>query len=79
VSLPAWIAIYLVQLLLWLWVARWGGARQLEGTFTAGLALHPHASRWGREGLQVYACGALVISTTWFLLGLFVPQVRPFL
>jgi hypothetical protein len=78
-TLPAWIAIYLAQLLLWLWIVRWGGARQLEGTFTAGLLFHPLAPRWSREGLQVYALGSLVVSTFWFLLGLFLPQVRPLL
>jgi len=66
------------QLLFWLWIARWGGARRLEGTFASGFLVHLLAPRWTSEGLQLFAWLSIAASTFWFILGIFVPWARPF-
>lgn len=43
-STPAWVALYAVDALWWLWVARLGGARAIEGGAASWL-LHPVAWR----------------------------------
>jgi len=75
VSTAAWVGVYVVQALWWLWLARWGGARCVEGGPAAWL-LHPVAWRWDAEVIQLFAWLSLVGSTLWFVLGLFEPAAR---
>jgi hypothetical protein len=72
----AWIALYVVQALFWLWIARWGGSHRLAGTLTSGLLLHVLAPRWSREGLELFAWLSLIGSSIWFVLGLLDPGLR---
>ena len=74
-STPAWIALYAIEALWWLWVARWGGARVIEGGLASWL-LHPVAWRWDAEIIAVFAWMSLFASTGWFLWGLVNPEVR---
>jgi len=76
VSLPAWIILYLLELLFWVWIIRWGGAERLEGSFISGLLIHYFAPRWGSEGIKLFAWLALIAGTVWFIAGLFYPGIR---
>jgi hypothetical protein len=76
-STPAWVAVYVVQALWWIWLARWGGARAVKGWRAAWL-LDPVASRWDADVIMVFAWLSLASSTCWFVLGLFEPGARLF-
>ena len=51
-SLVELITFYLLNLAFWLWVARWGGAEWLEGTFLSGFLVSIWAPRWSAEGIK---------------------------
>ncbi len=78
-SLTGFILSYAVNLVFWLWVVRWGGARWLEGTLTSGFLIHIFAPRWSAEGIRLFGWGAIVISTIILIAGLFWPDFRHFL
>jgi hypothetical protein len=77
VSTLAWIALYIIQALWWLWLARWGGARSVQGWPSAFL-VDPLAWRWDRDVIRLFAWLALAASTVWFVIGLFQPAARFF-
>jgi hypothetical protein len=77
-ELFAWIIGYLLNLLLCLWMVRWGGAEWLEGTFLSGFLVNIFAPRWNAGGIKLYIWLTLLISSVWFLLGLFWPEIRIF-
>lgn len=76
-STGAWVALYIVQALWWLWLARWGGARSIQGSLAAWL-LDPVAWRWDADLIKVFAWLSLAASTLWFVLGLVEPAARLF-
>jgi len=76
-STGAWVALFFAQTLFWLWVATCGGARWLAGrTAVLMLFIHPHAPRWGEEGLKLFAWLSLITSAAWLVLGLVDHDVR---
>jgi hypothetical protein len=75
-SLAEWITIYLLDLLFWLWVVRWGGAQWLEGTFISGILINLRAPLWDSEGIKLFGWLMLIISTIWFVVGFLVPDLR---
>jgi len=76
-STGSWIALFVAQMLFWLWVARYGGARWLAGrTAALVLLIYPHAPRWGEEGLKLFGWLSLIASAAWFVLGLADHDVR---
>ena len=77
-ELFAWIIGYLLNLLLCLWMVRWGGAEWLEGTFLSGFLVNIFAPRWNAEGIKLLIWLTLLISSVWFLLGLIWPEIRIF-
>jgi hypothetical protein len=74
--LPPWIALYFLQLLLWLWLGWWGGASKAQGTLLERW-LFPHrlAARGGGP-LRLWAWLAVPASTVWFVLGLLDQTIR---
>jgi hypothetical protein len=79
VSIPELIVLYLVHLLFWLWIIRWGGAEWLEGTFLSGLLIDVFAPRWSAEGIKLFGWGWLIVTTVLFVAGLFIPDFRAFI
>jgi hypothetical protein len=75
-SLTGWIIIYLLDLLFWLWVVRWGGAEWLVGTFASGFLINFRAPLWDSDGIKLFGWLMLIISTILFVVGLFVPEMR---
>lgn len=75
-STICWILSYAFDLLVSLWILRWGGARYLEGTFASGFLVSMLAPRWSAEGIKFFVLATLVGSTVWFVVGLFVPEAR---
>ena len=71
-----WIASYLANLGFWFWIIRWGGAERLEGTFTSGFLVSILAPGWSAEGIKLFGWCTLVVSTTVFVLGIFLPDFR---
>ncbi len=78
-SLTAWVITYLIGLVFWLWVVRWGGAEWLEGTFTSGFLISIFAPQWTTDGIKLFGYGTIIISTIFFILGIFFPDFRHFL
>lgn len=74
-SMKAWIIGYLVQLVFWIWVLRWGGAKMLEGSWIAWL-LGISGVTWDEERVKFWAWVAVFTGTGAFVLGLFYPQLR---
>lgn len=77
-SLTELIVTYLINLLFWLWVVRWGGAEWLEGTFTSGSLINIFAPRWSADGIKLFGYGTILISTMLFIVGIFSPDFRSF-
>ena len=75
-SLDSWIISYAVEALVCLWIVYWGGDRFLEGSFLSGCLVSVFAPRWSAEGLRFFAGAALLLSTGWFIAGIFVPELR---
>ena len=74
-----WTVLYLAQLLLWLWLGWWGGARKAQGTWLEGWLLSRRHAALGADPLRLWAWLAVPASTAWFLLGLFDEAVRSWL
>ena len=75
-SVARWVGGYVVDLVLSLWILRWGGAQWLEGTFSSGLVISWLASRWTAEGIRAFVLLSFVLTAIWFVVGLFVPEAR---
>jgi hypothetical protein len=73
-----WLLAYLADMLFWIWVTRWGGAEKLEGTFASGFLISIFAAGWSARGIRVFGYGTMVVSTIFFILGLFSPGFRWF-
>jgi hypothetical protein len=73
-SLTELVVIYSLNLLFWVWVIKWGGAKWLEGSFISGLLIHIFAPRWTAEGIKLFGYGSLVITTILFILALIWPD-----
>lgn len=73
-----WIAMYLAEMGILLWIARWGGASWLQGTFTSGFLVHWLAPRWSGDGLKLFAWLSMAAATFWFIVGIFEPRARYF-
>lgn len=72
----AWIVSFILNTLFWLWIARWGGAERLEGTFTSGCLVSIFAPGWSADGLRLFAYIMLMGGTVLFITGLFQPEMR---
>ncbi len=77
-SIAELLIVYLMQLLFWLWIVKWGGAKRLEGTFTSGFIIHIFAPRWTEDGIKLFGLGMIVTSTILFLLAIFIADFRYF-
>ena len=75
-GLGEWVLSYAVNVLFWLWILRWGGAEWLEGSFLSECLISWWAPRWDAEGIKLFGWGCLIISSGWFLVGVFVPEAR---
>ena len=78
-TLLSWILIYLIDLIFWVWIVKWGGAEWLEGTIKAEFLISIFASRWSVEGIKLFGYGIIIISTIIFILGIFISDFRQFL
>lgn len=72
----AWITLFIIELVFWLWVIKWGGAERLEGSFASGFLISIFAPNWSAEGIKLFAWLTLIVSSIWFVIGLFYPDVR---
>ncbi len=75
-SLTELIITYLINLVFWLWIVRWGGAEWLEGTFISGFLVHIFAPRWSAEGIKLFGWCAILISTLLFAVAALFPDYR---
>ena len=77
-SLTKLIIIYMINLVFWLWVVRWGGAEWLEGTFSSVFFISIFAPRWSADGIKLFGYGTILISTIFFIAAIFYPDFRYF-
>jgi hypothetical protein len=75
-SVLLWVGTFALTSLFWCWIIFWGGAEALEGTCASLFLVHWFASRWSAEGIRIFAWGSWIISGFWFVIGLFVPEMR---
>jgi hypothetical protein len=75
-ELLLWVLAYALEMLFCLCIVRWGGAKWLEGTFLSGLLIHFFAPRWSAEGIKLFVWLTMLLSTIWFVVGLFRPDCR---
>ena len=75
-SIAGWVLGYVVDLLFTLWILRWGGARWLEGTLASGFLISWFAPRWSAEGIRAFVFLSFIVTSVWFVVGVFVPEAR---
>jgi hypothetical protein len=76
-STALWVAFFVAQILFWLWVARYGGARWLAGrTAAAFFFIDPRVSQWEEEGIKLFGWVSLIATMLWFVVGLADPDAR---
>ena len=71
-----WVISYLFNLLLWLWIVRWGGAEWLENAFESRSLIDIWPSEWSVEVTKLVGWISLIITTAIFLIGLFSQEIR---
>ncbi|TCS40991.1 hypothetical protein [Reinekea marinisedimentorum] len=74
-NIPMWIFLYAATTLWWKWIISWGGAKWLEG-WKSFFLVEWFAWGWRAEQIRFHAVVIWVLSTLWFLVGLFIPDVR---
>lgn len=62
----------------WLWIALWGGAELLDGTWVMNLLVLWGASDWNSESTKLVAWFFVLSSTFWFVWGLIDPNMQFF-
>lgn len=77
-SLTELIVTYLIILIFWLWVVKWGGAERLEGTFASGFLISIFAPNWSAEGIKLFGYCAIGLSTLLFIAAVIYPDFRYF-
>jgi hypothetical protein len=75
VSILTWTILFIATSLWWKWIISWGGAQWLEG-WKSFFLIEWFALDWSAEQIRFYAVIVWVLSTIWFLVGLFIPEVR---
>ena len=77
-SLLAWISLFAISSLFWCWLLFLGGADWLEGSWLAALFVHVRAVEWSAQGIKLFAGLSWLCQGIWFVIGVFVREVRPF-
>ncbi len=77
-NLALWILIYLINALIWKWIISWGGADTVQRwwgfLFTGWLG----AYELNTEQIRAFAILCWLFFSVWFVMGIFVPEVRLF-
>jgi hypothetical protein len=76
-SLVTWFALYFVESAFCAWVLFYGGALALRGLLVS-ILFYVRASEWDQEGIKLYVGASWVVSSVWFVVGVFLPQWRLF-
>ncbi len=74
-SITLWIFIYSLNSLWWKWVYSWGGAEWIEG-WKSFFLIDWFALDWNAEQIRLYALCIWLITTIWFIVGMFAPELR---
>ncbi|MFC1645767.1 hypothetical protein ACFL2Y_01135 [Candidatus Omnitrophota bacterium] len=74
--LIAWLIGYFINVIFFLWIIKWGGAKWLSGRFLSGLLFWPNAPRWDADGIKLFVWLEFIAATIWFVVGIFVPEAR---
>ena len=76
-SVWMWLLLYVMMSLLYKWIISWGGARSIQG-WKSIFFLHMESSSWNEEQIRAMALLLWVLSTLWFMVGLFYPELRTY-
>ena len=74
-SLSIWIILFFINSLFWKWVISWGGAELIKG-WKAGLFFDWLVADLNTEQIRAYALFVWLVSGIWFLLGIFIHELR---
>lgn len=74
-SLGLWVISYLVLLALWGWILFLRGAEFLEGSFLADF-FDWFSWKMDAEAIKLVTWIMLIVTTIWFVVGVFVPTAR---
>jgi hypothetical protein len=77
-NLFLWIALYLANTAFVWWVVWGGAAAWFEGWRSLLIVDWLYALQWNSEQIALYTLVCWVGHTIWFVVGLFVPEVRTF-
>lgn len=75
-SVWAWVLLFAGQCVLANWVIRRGGADWLEGWKALLVVDWLYASFWNAEQIRLYFLLMWLLHAAWFVVGLFVPELR---
>ncbi|MDH5545013.1 MAG: hypothetical protein OEZ43_05435 [Gammaproteobacteria bacterium] len=75
-TLTLFVALYLVEMLIFFWTIRWNGAEWMEYRFRAGIFFGYFAIGWNAEQIKLYAWLCGILSTIYFVAGLIKPELR---
>jgi len=70
-----WVLFFFFNSLIYKWIISWGGAKILKG-WLAGFFLESLVSDLTTEQLRAYALFIWILTTIWFVLGIFIPTLR---
>ena len=80
-TLINWIAIYIADIMFWIWVYFVGGAEMLGNTFISGIFIFLVTLKWRQlnsEGIKLFGGLIVIMHTFFFILGIAFPPVRSF-
>lgn len=72
----AWIASFVVDVLILLWIVRWGGAEWLRGHWLADVLICFGASTCDEDVIKFLAWALFILGTVWSIFGIFDPNMR---
>ena len=66
---------YLINAIINLWIARWGGAHRLEYSWWSFIFINPFYSspQWGADQIEIYCYLELFVAAALYLLRIFIP------
>lgn len=77
-SLFLWIIIYCINALIWKWIISWGGAAQLQNWWGFLFTGWMGNIELNSEQIRAFALLCWIGFTIWFVIGIFIPEVRLF-
>lgn len=73
-----WILLFIIHSLILKWILSWGGAKFINSFYVAKIFFSFLNTDLNEEQLRFYTLVIWVMITIWFVLGIFIPNLRFF-